>query len=370
MMVATAQPGVSATMETPPPTLAPDEVQQLVRRLYGIDGRVDLLLGERDQNCRVETAAGERYVVKISNPSESLAVVDFQIAALDHICCVAPSLPVPRVVRTLGGQTHATLVLPDGSATSVRMLTYLDGVQVRDTRRTATQRRAMGTFLAELNLALRDFEHPSATHDLLWNVATAHRLAAKVDSIEEGPRRALVSTFMARFNRHVLPLLPHLRAQVIHNDYHLYNVLAAPQDHERIVGVIDFGDMLHAPLVGEVATAAAFHMSSPAGSGPAMSGPADPLLGPAQFLGAYHATLPLDESEQEIVADLMATRHLITVLISEWRARRYPENYDYIMRHNAASWEALTLLADLSRDQARELLLTDVCTGPRHEQHP
>ncbi|WP_158893234.1 MULTISPECIES: phosphotransferase [unclassified Pseudomonas] len=360
MMVATAQPGVSATMETPPPTLAPDEVQQLVRRLYGIDGRVDPLLGERDQNCRVETAVGERYVVKISNPSESLAVVDFQIAALDHIGCVAPSLPVPRVVRTLEGQTHATLVLPDGSATCVRMLTYLDGVQIRDTRRTATQRRAMGTFLAELNLALRDFALPSATHDLLWNVSTAHRLAAKVDSIEEGPRRALVRMFMARFDRHVLPLLPHLRAQVIHNGYHLYNVLAAPQDHERIVGIIDFGDMLHAPLVGEVATAAAFHMG----------GPIDPLLGPAQFLGAYHATLPLEDSEQEIVADLMATRHLITVLISEWRARRYPENYDYIMRHNAASWEALTLLADLSRDQARELLLTDVCTGPRHEQHP
>lgn len=360
MMVAATQPTVSATMDTTPPTLAPEEVQQLVRRLYGVDGRVDLLLGERDQNCCVETAAGERYVVKISNPSESLAVVDFQIAALDHISLVAPSIPVPRVVRTLGGHTRDTVVLADGSSTCVRMLTYLDGVQIRDTRRTATQRRAMGTFLAELNLALRDFKHPSANHDLLWNVSAAHRLATKLDSIEEGPRRALVRTFMARFNRHVLPLLPHLRSQVIHNDYHLYNVLAAPQDHERIVGIIDFGDMLHAPLVGEVATAAAFHMS----------GQADPLLGPAQFLGAYHATLPLDESEQEIVADLMATRHLITVLISEWRAKRYPENYGYIMRHNAASWEALTLLADLSRDQARELLLTEVCQGHYNEQHP
>ncbi|KTT33083.1 phosphotransferase [Pseudomonas rhizoryzae] len=359
-MIADTHPTVSATMDTPPPSLPPEEVQALIRRLYGVDGSVDILLGERDQNCCLETATGERYVVKISNPSESQAVVDFQIAALDHIFRVAPTLPVPRVVRTLGGQARDIVVLADGSSTCVRMLTYLDGVQIRDTRRTATQRRAMGTFLAELNLALRDFKHPSATHDLLWNVSTAHRLVTKLDSIEDGPRRALARSFMARFNEHVLPLLPELRSQVIHNDYHLYNVLAAPRDHERIVGIIDFGDMLHAPLVGEVATAAAFHMS----------GNADPLLGPAQFLGAYHATLPLDEREQEIVADLLATRHLITVLISEWRAKRYPENHGYIMRHNAASWEALTLLADLSRDQARELLLTDVCKGHRHEEHP
>jgi Ser/Thr protein kinase RdoA (MazF antagonist) len=111
--------------------------------------------------------------------------------------------------------------------------------------------------------------------------------------------------------------------------------------------------MLHAPLVGEVATAAAFHMA----------GNADPFEGPAQFVGAYHATLPLSEIEQEIVADLMATRHLITVLISEWRAKRYPENRAYIMRHNPAAWEALSLMADLSRDQARDRLLTEVRKG-------
>jgi Ser/Thr protein kinase RdoA (MazF antagonist) len=211
----------------------------------------------------------------------------------------------------------------------------------------------MGTVLAELNIALRDFTHPSATHDLLWNVSAAHRLTAKLDGIVDAPRRALAESFMKRFNEHVLPHLASLRSQVIHNDYHLYNVLVAPEDHERIVGIIDFGDMLHAPLVGEVATAAAFHMA----------GNADPFEGPAQFVGAYHATLPLSEIEQEIVADLMATRHLITVLISEWRAKRYPENRAYIMRHNPAAWEALSLMADLSRDQARDRLLTEVRKG-------
>jgi len=343
----------AAALSTTAPVLAPAEVNALVRRLYGIDGSVQSLAGERDQNCLVETADGRRYVIKISNPSEPVSVVDFQIAALDHIARVSPEQPVPRVVRTLEGRTHGLVALPGGQHTTVRMLTYLEGVQIRETVRTPAQRRAMGTGLAELNRALHGFSHPGATHDLLWNVAAAHRLVAKIEGIVDARRRALAEAFMARFTEHVLPRLASLRSQVIHNDYHLYNVLVAPDDHARIVGVIDFGDMLHAPLVGEVGTAAAFHMA----------GNADPFEGPAQFVGAYHAALPLTDVEQDIVADLMATRHLITVLISEWRAARYPENRAYIMRHNPASWEALSQMADFSRNTARDRLLAGVRNG-------
>jgi hydroxylysine kinase len=343
----------TAALSTCVPNLSPGAVTALVRRLYGIDGSVEALAGERDQNCRVDAADGSRYVFKISNPSEPPAVVDFQIAALDHIAQAAPQLPVPRVVRNLEGCTHDTIVLADGVHARVRMLTHLDGIQIRETVRTPAQRRAMGAQLAELNRALKGFAHPGASHDLLWNVSTAHRLAAKLDAIVDARRRALAGKFMARFIADVLPRLGSLRSQVIHNDYHFYNVLVAPDDPARIVGIIDFGDMLHAPLVGEVAPAAAFHMA----------GNADPFEGPAEFVAAYHAALPLTHAEQEILADLMATRHLVTVLISEWRAARYPENRAYIMRHNPAGWDALSQLADVSRSSARDRLLAGVRIG-------
>lgn len=346
-------PNDAAELSTAAPNLAPAEVQALVARLYGIDGSVKSLAGERDQNCAVETVDGARYVFKISNPSEPESLVDFQIGALEHVARASPNQPVPRVVRTLKGQTRDTLVLAGGARTSVRMLTYLDGIQIKETPRTAAQRAAMGKGLAELNLALQGFTHPAAQHDLLWNVSAAHRLTVQLDSLPKGPRRSLAQSFMTRFTEHVLPRLGSLRAQVIHNDYHLYNVLVAPDDHARITGIIDFGDMLHAPLVGEVATAAAFHMT----------GSADPFEGPAQFVSAYQAVLPLTEPEQEVVADLMATRHLITALISEWRALRYPENRAYIMRHNPAAWEALSQLADIPRREVRDRLLAPPLKG-------
>ncbi|WP_343723127.1 phosphotransferase [Herbaspirillum seropedicae] len=349
MMLETASTDTAA-LSTAAPDLSPAALERLAAARYGIEGVATALGGERDQNACIETADGARYVLKISNPSEQAAVVDFQIAALDHIAQRAPDLPIPRVLRTLDGDSSAHLTLPDGSLSMVRMLTYLDGVQIKHTERTAAQRCAMGSGLARLDLALQGFDHPGAHHDLLWNASAAHRLRDKMESLPDPAKQQLARRFMARFEEHVLPRLHEVRTQVIHNDYHLYNVLVASAEQERVTGIIDFGDMLHAPLVSEVATAAAFHMT----------GSDDPFAGPAQFVGAYQAILPLTPLEQDIVADLMATRHLVTALISEWRAVRYPHNRAYIMRHNPAAWEALGQLADLPRQDARDGLLSDI----------
>ncbi len=94
-----------------------------------------------------------------------------------------------------------------------------------------------------------------------------------------------------------------------------------------------------------------------------MTGSTDPFEGSAQFVGAYQTVLPLTELEQDIVGDLMATRHLITALISEWRTQRYPENRAYIMRHNPAAWEALSQMADIPRHEVCDRLLTPTHKG-------
>lgn len=339
----------AAELSTAVPGIPLSEVQSVVAKLYGIEGTVRQLAGERDQNCCIEQRDGTRYVFKISNQSEPASVVDFQIAALNHVAETSPGLPIPRIVQTLNGQSCDKIPLNNGAYTTVRMLSYLEGLQIKETVRTPGQRRTLGRCLAKLDLSLKDFSHPAASHDLLWNVSAAHRLTDKLECLVNSGNRRLAVEFMARFKKHVLPHLSSLRAQVIHNDFHLYNVLVAQEEQDRVTGIIDFGDMLHAPLVGEVATAAAFHMT----------GCADPFEGPAQFVGAYHKELALTEMEREILADLMGTRHLITALISEWRAIRYPDNRAYIMRHNPAAWEALSQMADISRENARDRLLSE-----------
>jgi hypothetical protein len=43
----------------------------------------------------------------------------------------------------------------------------------------------------------------------------------------------------------------------------------------------------------------------------------------------------------------------MTIVISSWRAARYPANRNYILRNNAAAWARLRRMATLSRDQAK-----------------
>ena len=351
-MIDDAAPGgVQLSSTVPDLTLA--EAVQVAARLYGIDAEAVLLTSERDENFRLETADGRFYLLKISNPSDSDEIVDLQTACLDHVARVDPAQPVPRVLRTLAGANGDHILLSDGRRCAVRMLTYLEGVPAKSTARSSEQRVQMGAALAQLDLALRDFVHPAAAHDLHWNVSRANQLAHLVDEIEGDAPRKLVRHFMDRFVSTVLPQLGAMRTQAIHNDYHFYNVLVAADDPRRVTGIIDFGDMIHAPLVGEIGTGAAYQMADAP----------DPLGAAADFVGGFHAIFPILPQEQAILADLMATRHLISVLISEWRSRRHPENYDYIMRHNPAAWDALRLMADLSQDEARDRLLANVRSG-------
>lgn len=355
-MSAIASPGTPSSvsqLSTSVPELSPAEAADVAALNYGVRGTAELLTSERDRNFRLAADDGCTYLLKISNPSEEAEVVDLQTACLDHIAEHDPARPVPRVLRTLSGAKRDQTVLADGRHCMVRLLSYLDGIPAKGTARSGPQRVALGTALAELDLALRGFSHSAASHDLLWNVAHAERLAHLLDEIVDAPHRRLAEHFMRRFIAETLPRLADIRAQVIHNDFHLHNILVDADDPDRVTGIIDFGDLVHAPLVGEVATAAAYHMTEAD----------DPLAAAAEFIGAFHAVLPLLPEEQEIVADLMATRHLITVLISGWRSRRYPENYAYIMRHNPASWDALHLMADLSPDRVRDQLLANVRSG-------
>ena len=70
------------------------------------------------------------------------------------------------------------------------------------------------------------------------------------------------------------------------------------------------------------------------------------------MIAAYHAVLPLEPAEFSVLFDLIATRMAMTVVISSWRAARYPANRNYILRNNAAAWARLRRMAALSRDQA------------------
>ncbi|QQN74936.1 phosphotransferase [Croceicoccus sp. YJ47] len=341
------------TLTTQPPTTAAPDAEALALEHYGKVLTAHELTGERDRNFHMVGDNGEQFLFKVVNPAEPADIVHLQNGALNHIRDFAPALPVPHPVAAGDGAYHASITLADGRATLARMLTYLPGLPLSKAPRSPAQRRALGQCLAELDIALQGFEHPAASHELLWNVSTAHRLKGMIDSIADPGRQAMVRRFMAHYEAETLPRLGGLRAQVIHNDFNLGNVLVEPDDTDSVAAIIDFGDVVHGPLVGDIATAAAYQLTDAY----------DPLLNAAEMIGGYDATLPLLGEERDVLADLVIARLFVTVLITGWRAERYPENRTYILRNNGPAWAGLDLFDGMSRDDARGRLLQFCSTG-------
>ena len=84
-------------------------------------------------------------------------------------------------------------------------------------------------------------------------------------------------------------------------------------------------------LVNDVAIAATQQLSDDAD-----------LLGPAlDLIAGYHATTPLTAGELGLLPDLILARIVARIVISEWRAERFPENSQYVLRNTPRAWEHL-----------------------------
>ena len=325
------------------PELDADWVRAFALRHYGIEGEMRPLTGERDRNYRLESArSGERFMLKISHPSETPLVADFQTQALLHIARADPGLPVQRIVPTCDGQPSLLCDPGDGLPRVARLFSYLPGLPLPEAPRTSAQQLNLARALARLDLALHGFDHPAGALALPWDIQRADSVRGLLAHIADPARRALAERSLDRFERDAKPVLAGLRTQPIHNDFNIYNVLVDPGDTDRIAGILDFGDMVRAPLIDDLAVAAAYQLD-PAG---------DALAGIVPFIAAYHAVLPLTREEVDVLFTLITARLVMVVAISGWRAARHPDNAAYLLRNNPLSWARLQACDRIGNDVA------------------
>jgi len=330
------------------PRFSDRDAVRLARDLFGLDGSVRELPSERDQNFRLTTEAGERFVLKIANVTERREVLEFQNDALKHIerkraLFVEPArefryaTPSPQLRMTTSGEPVAKVEGPGGAEHFVRMLTYVPGMPFALFKPHGRQlQRSLGSFLGTLDLALQDFDHAAAHRDFYWDLRNAGRIVRQYGpEIDDPKRRAIVESLLARFETETASLLPSLRTSVIHNDGNDYNVLVAGQNlrHGQVSGVIDFGDMVHTYTVAEVAIAAAY----------AMLDKSDPLQAAACVAAGYHAAHPLIDSELEALFPLISMRLAMSVCIAAHQRKMSPDN-EYLSITERPAWELLARL--------------------------
>ena len=322
-----------------PPNLSCGAAERIACERFGVSGSAKVLTSERDQNFFLKAEDGREFVLKIANPLEDPLVTDFQSRALLHVASRDPELPVPRMCTATNGALDTTVRIAQGQQCTVRLLTFLPGVPSDTVSSTPALRRNLGQHLARLGRALSDFSHPGSNHKILWDMKHAACLSELVPRIQDSEQRSCAARYVEDFKDRVPAIFADLRWQVIYNDLNLSNVFVDPDDRERIVGIIDFGDLILSPLIIDVAVAATYQLRLTV----------NPFEAAEQLIAAYHSLTPLEDRELDLLFDLMATRLAMSVIISTWRASLHPENRDYILRNAIPNWQILRQLDGSSR---------------------
>ncbi len=341
-MAAASSPSQSV-LEAPPPRFSADEAAAIAADRFGLRGTAAELGSERDQTFLIDDG-GDGGVLKISNLGEDGAVLDLETRGILHASAADPELPLPQPRPALDGVYHTTVEGPDGLhfvRLLERMRGRLGGPELDD-----DAVRAFAQVHARLGLALRGFFHPAARRDLLWDLGQAGGLRPLLGSIDDPARRRIVERVLDRYDGRVVPVWPRLRAQVVHGDFNLGNVLLDERD--RVAGIVDFGDTAHTALVADFAIGVASLLRGR---------PDEDVFRVARIaVDGYASRVPLEQGELDVLGDLVAARLATIVAISAWRVERYPENAEYIQEWDDDSWQLLELFDGIGHDAvAREL---------------
>lgn len=315
-------------IEALPPNLPLAVIAQAVKQQFGLAGDYEQLISERDQNFRLTRADGQRFVVKVTSLQEPAQTSDLQLGALRHLA--GADIEVPSIVYTQAGATHGFVDTRDGRH-RLRVVTWVDGDSLLEAGIDTTQAARLGAALGRLDTALQGYSCPGDNPVLLWDLQRAGELRPLVEFIDDEAIRRRVLCVIDDFAAHVEPTA--LPTQVIHGDANPENVLVTRAG----IGFIDFGDMVRAPRIFDVAIAAAYLRSD--GD--------DPLVFVRPFIEAYHATAPLRDDETRLLFDLVRARLATTITLLYWRLRDRSTDDDYRRKSLAVERTASRFLAAL-----------------------
>ena len=311
-----------SVFDAPKPTFSLDDVARFAHDVFGITGEPRALDSERDQNVHV----GE-YVVKVANAAEDRAALELQHAALAHLAATDPTLPLPRV---------APPGIVEHGGHLVRAVGFVPGAPYATVPHTPALRHDLGAFMGRISKGLQGFGHPAAHKTgFLWNLDEAQTVQPWVAHIAGDDDRAVVEEAFRRHRLRVVPVLPHLRGAVVHHDANDHNVLVTPANGTgpagaAISGLIDFGDMLYARQVNELAVTLAY----------ALLDTTDLVAAGRDVISGYVGEFPLTDDELRIVYDLAATRLAMSVAISSHRSHEFPDN-EYLLLSQAPALRLL-----------------------------
>ena len=317
-----------------------------VRRLYGLTGRLTRIPTEKDDTFRLATLGGQ-FLVKIAPASESARIVNLQSAVMLHLENSAEPIPAQRLIRGVRGQVESTVVDPAGNDRVLRVLSFLEGSLLATATPTAAQFACVGSMLARLDGALRNFAHADDARLLIWDLKNFSHLRPLLEWVTDRDDASMANWIFDQFDELVAPRIDDLDTQMIHGDFSPFNVVVDPTSAQFVTGIIDFGDVVRSPTVFELGVAVANQIGADERR---------PWASALDIVRGYQKVRPLPASDVSLLAIAGPARLLLRALIYGWRASTHAHTREYGLSHSALDWTRLRCALSVATSSVESML--------------
>jgi Ser/Thr protein kinase RdoA (MazF antagonist) len=329
------------------PSLTAAAALELAKSQYGLAGEISALPSERDQNFLISRSQGDKFVLKVANLHDPPELLDFQNQAMRLVRTQVADCRVPQVQCTLEGlEITRVRDARSGSDHCVRVLDWIDGeVLAKSTSRGPALFESIGDGMAKVGAALHGFSHPAMHRVLQWDLRHAG-MARENAQLLPADKRIQVERLFSLWERIEWTDLRH---GVIHGDANDHNIIVGDG---RMMGLLDFGDMVYTATVCDLAIALAYVM---------LDEP-EPLFVASQVIRAYQRCHPLTTAEQQALYPLIMCRLAMSVCYAAHNKARNPDD-PYQVVTEAAAWDLLDRLAPVALEEALEVVRA-ACAAP------
>lgn len=304
------------------------QITELLAEFWNITGEVFQLPGERDLNFKI--SSDRDYVFKVyEESSDSAALLAIQDRVLVTLSKKFPA-QIPTPIPSKSGETtihHGGRLL--------RLLSYIPGELWAESGNIVDETlldlgRIIGKVDKELaTLSLDTRELAILNRPFIWNMLQVASITSWSSKIKDSVIRDYVVNLVEHQTKNTQAKLLTLPRQLIHNDANDWNIVISDQT----LGIIDFGDMIHAPKIVGLAIASAYI---------AMKAE-DPTKAIAHVVRGYHSVNPLNSEELELLFDLVKLRIASSIANAALQTATDPEN-DYLSVSQTDAPRTLKLL--------------------------
>lgn len=316
------------------------EIEQLVKEYYGLDATAKALTGEYEFNYLLTNADGIKYIFKAASDEHSYDFFDAQVKIVQHLQQSEVADKFFKYIPNLAGELM-TVMQSGERKFYLRLISFLEGeFWIHTKERPDALHYDLGNFLGKMDKSLQNFSHPAMHRHYVWDISNAADANRKLHCIKDHERRRITGYFLLQFETEVLPEISSLRHAYAHHDANDTNILVSG---DKVVGLIDFSDMVYTALVNNLAVACTYAM---------MNHP-DPLNAATLIVQGYHKAYPLNEQELDLLYYLIAARLCISVTQSAYNAFIETNNEHHFVSETPA-WDLLYKLIRINPIKAQD----------------